>query len=84
MIARLKEPRTYWQVWLSAAGLPLAVLIAGVGLQLTFRTWPQFNVFGAIATIGYMAVRGVAGSQALRARRRIPQLAAASDRGPKA
>ena len=58
-IARLWQPQTYWQVWLSAAGLPLVVLIVGVGLRLIFRTWPQFSVFGAIVTIGYMVVRGV-------------------------
>ena len=83
-IARLWQPQTHWQVWLSAAGLPLVVLIAGVGLRLIFRTWPQFSVFGAIGTIGYVVVRGGAGSRALRTRRKILQLAAASDRGSKA
>lgn len=83
-IARLWQPQTYWQVWLSAAGLPLVVLIVGVGLRLIFRTWPQFSVFGAIVTIGYIAVRGGAGSRALCTRRKILQLAAVSDRGLKA
>jgi len=64
-------------VWLSAAGLPLVVLIVGAGQQMIFRTWPQFSVFGAIVTIGYIVVRGVAGSRALRTRRKILQLAAA-------
>jgi hypothetical protein len=82
-IARSWQPQTYWQVWLSAAGLPLVVLIVGVGLRLIFRTWPQFDVFGAITTIGYMAVRGGAGTRALRTRRKILQLAAASDCEPR-
>ena len=82
-IARLWQPQTYWQVWLSAAGLPLVVLIVGVGLRLIFRTWPQFSVFGAIATIGYMVVRGGAGSRALRTRRKILQWAVTSGREPR-
>jgi len=57
-------------VWLSAAGLPLVVLIVGVGLRMIFRTWPQFSAFGAIVGIGYIAVRGVAGSRALGTRRK--------------
>jgi hypothetical protein len=83
-IARRWQPQTYWQVWLSAAGLPLVVLIVGAGLRMIFRTWPQFSVFGAIVGIGWIAVRGVAGSRALRTRRKILQLAAASDHGPNA
>ena len=66
-IARRWQPQTYWQVWLSAAGLPLVVLIVGAGQRMIFHTWPQFSVFGAIVGIGYIAVRGVAGSRALRA-----------------
>ena len=46
------------------------VLIVSACLRLIFRTWPQFSVFGAIVTIGYIAVRGVAGSRALRTRRK--------------
>jgi hypothetical protein len=57
-------------VWLSAAGLPLVVLIVGGVLRMIFRTWPHFSVFGAIVGIGYIAVRGVAGSRALRSRRK--------------
>jgi hypothetical protein len=49
------------------------VLIVGVGFRLIFRTWPQFSVFGAIVTVGYVAVRGGAASRALRARRKILQ-----------
>ena len=83
-IARLWQPQTYWQVWLSAAGLPLvAALIVGVGHLLIFHTWPQFSVFGAIVTIGYMTVRGGAGSRALRTRRKILQLAVTSGREPR-
>lgn len=82
-IARLWQPQAYWQVWLSAAGLPLVALIVGVGLRLIFRTWPQFSVFGAIVTIGYVAARGGAGSRALRTRREILQSATAADREPR-
>jgi len=82
-IARLWQPQTYWQVWLSATRLPLVALIVGLGLRLIFRTWPQFSDSGTVATIGYIAVRGVAGSRALRTRRKIVGLVAASDRGPK-
>jgi len=79
-IARLWQPQTYWQVWLSAAGLPLVVLIVGLGLRLIYRTWPQFDIFGAIGASGYILVRGAARTRALRTRRKIVGLVATSDR----
>lgn len=66
---RRRQPRTHWQVWLSVAALPLAVLIIGVGLRLIFHTWPEFAATGAVVTIGYVALRGTARSRALRRRR---------------
>jgi hypothetical protein len=82
-VARLWQPQIYWQVWFSAARWPLVALIAGVGIRLFSGRWPQFDIFGAIATVGYVTVGGSAGRRALRARCRILGLAAASDRGPK-
>jgi hypothetical protein len=66
---RQREPRAYWQVWLSVAALPLVVLIIGVGLRLIFHTWPKWDVFGSVCTIGYIALRGTVRSRALRRRR---------------
>lgn len=80
-IARLRQPQTYWQVWLSAAGLPLVILIVAAGCRLVFRTWPQFDVPGVIGGIGWIAVRGGAGCRALRTRRKLLPVAAASDSG---
>lgn len=81
-VARLWQAQNYWQVWLSAARWPLVALIVEIGIRLFSGRWPQFNMFGAIATVGYIAARGSAGSRALRTRRKILGLAAASNRGP--
>jgi len=68
--ARRWQPRTFLQAWLSAAALPLVVLIVGVGLRLIFHSWPQSDgPWGAIAMVVYIAMRGSAQSRALRARR---------------
>jgi hypothetical protein len=58
------------QAWLSAAALPLVVLIVGVGLKLIFHTWPQFDLPSAIGTASYVALAGSRQSLALRGRRR--------------
>jgi hypothetical protein len=56
-------------------------LIVEVGIRLFSGRWPQFDMFGAIATAGYIVARGSAGSRALRARRKILGLAVAADSG---
>lgn len=81
-IVRLWRPQTYFQVWLSAVSLPLAVLIVGSGLRLIFRTWPQFDIHGVFGAVGYVVIRASAGSRALRTRRKILGLAASSDGRP--
>jgi hypothetical protein len=64
------RPQSYRQVWLSAAAVPLAVLIVGLGFRLIFRTWPQFDPSAAVGTAGYIALVGGRQSFALRRRRR--------------
>jgi hypothetical protein len=62
--------RSYRQVWLSVAAVPLAVLIVGLGLRLIFHTWPQFDPSAAVGTVGFVALVGYRQSLALRRRRR--------------
>lgn len=64
------RPRSYRQVWLSAAAVPLAVLVVGLGLRLIFHTWPQFDPSAAVGSAGYVALVGGRQSLALRRRRR--------------
>ncbi len=64
------QPRNYWQVWMAAGGLPLAVLVIGIGLSLVSDTWPKFDVPGSIITAVYIALVGARQSLALRRRRR--------------
>lgn len=70
-IARLWRPQTYWQVWLSAAALPLVASNVEVVIRLISGRWPQFDTGGAIATFIYVATRVGAGSRALRTRCKI-------------
>jgi hypothetical protein len=63
------QPQTYWQVWMSAGGLPLAALVIGVCLQPVFHAWPQLDVIG----VAYIALVGTRQSLALRQRRRARQ-----------
>jgi hypothetical protein len=64
------QPQTYWQVWMAAGGLPLAVLVIGIGLRLIFHTWPEFDVPGSIIPTACIALVGTRQSLALRKRRR--------------
>ncbi len=70
------RPRTYWQAWLRAAALPLALLALGLCLRLIFHDWPQFSGSGSVGAVGYIALRGWAESRGLRRRRQVmlPQL----------
>jgi hypothetical protein len=61
-----RQPQTYWQVWMSAGDLPLAVLVIAVCLQPVLHTWPQLDLTGA----GYIALVGTRQSLALHGRRR--------------
>ena len=65
------QPQTYWQVWMAATGLPLAVLVIGIGVRLVFHTWPEFDTTGSIITAAYIALVGARLSLALRRRRRV-------------
>lgn len=67
---RPARPQTYWQAWLSAAAVPLVLLIVGVGLKLVFHTWPQFDLPSAIVTASCVVVVGSRQSFAVRRRRR--------------
>jgi hypothetical protein len=57
-------------VWIAAGGLPLAVLVIGIGLRLIFHTWPTFDMSGSIITAAYIALVGARQSLSLRRRRR--------------
>jgi hypothetical protein len=76
------QAETYWQVWLAAATWPAVALMVVVGIRLFSGGWPLLDAFGAIGTVGYVYVRGIAGSHALRTRRKILGLTATPDRGP--
>ncbi len=76
---RRRQPQTYWQVWLSVAALPLAVLMIGLVLRLIFHTWPEFNGGESVTTIGYLALMGTRRSRALARRRQAPRPLAHSD-----
>ena len=69
-----RQPQTYWQVWVSAGGLPLAVLVMGICLQAVFHTWPKLDLTGA----AYIALVGTRQSLALRSRRRAQRRIAAT------
>lgn len=64
------RPSTYWQVWMAAGCLPLAVLVIGISLRLAFHTWPQFDASGSIVTAATVALVGTRQSLALRRLRR--------------
>ena len=63
------RPRSCWQVWLSAAAVPLMALIIGVGLRLIFHNWPQFDIPSAVGTASSTTLVGIRQSLALRRRR---------------
>lgn len=60
------QPKTYWQIWFSAGGLPLAALVVGVCLQPVTHGWLQLDVPGA----AYIVLVGTRQSLALHGRRR--------------
>ena len=70
-VARKWRPRSYWQAWLSAAALPVGVLIVGLCLRLIFRTWPLIEPGGTGGAILYIVWQGNANCRALRRRREL-------------
>lgn len=66
--ARLRrwQPQTYWQVWVSTGGLPLAALVIEVLLRPVSHTWPQWDLTWA----AYVVLVGTRQSLTLRRRRR--------------
>jgi hypothetical protein len=70
------QPQTYWQVWMSAGGLPLAAMVVGVCLGPVFHTWPQLDVIGT----AYVTLVGTRQSLALHRRRRTQQRIAGTTR----
>jgi hypothetical protein len=66
---RRRQPQTYWQVWLAAIGLPLAVLVIGIGVRLVVHTWPEFDAIESVISPAYIALEGTRQSVALHRRR---------------
>jgi hypothetical protein len=63
------QPQTYWQVWMAVGGLPLAVLVIGIGVRLVVHTWPEFDATESVIAAAYIALTGSRHSLALRRRR---------------
>jgi hypothetical protein len=65
------QPQTYWQVWMAVGGLPLAVLVIGIGVRLVVHTWPDFDATESVIAAAYIALAGTRHSLALRRRRAV-------------